>query len=217
MSDVSADLADLRRDFSSRPLRRDDLDADPVRQFDGWFREALAAGIIDANAMSVATCDARGQPSSRMVLLKFYDNAGFVFYTNLESRKAGEISGNPRVALLFFWPELRRQVRIEGEAAQVPAADTLRYFLRRPRDSQIGAWVSAQSSVIPTRAVLEQKFAELKASFGRGEVPLPAFWGGYRVRPAMVEFWQGRENRLHDRFRYRREGGEAWQVERLAP
>jgi pyridoxamine 5'-phosphate oxidase len=217
MSEVSADLADLRRDFSSRPLRRGDMAPDPVQQFDDWFREALAANVIDANAMSVATCDAHGQPASRMVLLKYYDAAGFVFYTNLESRKAGEISGNARVALLFFWPELRRQVRIEGEAAQVPVADTLRYFLRRPRDSQIGAWVSAQSSVISTRAVLEQKFAELQARFGRGEVPLPSFWGGYRVRPAMIEFWQGRENRLHDRFRYRREAGESWQVERLAP
>ena len=217
MNEVSGDLADLRRDFSSRPLRRDDLDPDPVRQFDAWFREALAGGILDANAMSVATCDAQGQPSSRVVLLKFYDSAGFVFYTNLESRKASEISGNRRVALLFFWPELRRQVRIEGEAAQVPAADTLRYFMRRPRDSQIGAWVSAQSSVISTRALLEQKFAELQARFGRGEIPLPSFWGGYRVRPGTIEFWQGRENRLHDRFRYRRDPGETWEVERLAP
>lgn len=217
MNEVSADLADLRRDFSSRPLRRDDLDPDPVRQFDGWFREALAAGILDANAMSVATCDTGGQPSSRMVLLKFYDKAGFVFYTNLESRKAGEIAGNARVALLFFWPELRRQVRIEGEATRVSTAETLRYFLRRPRDSQIGAWVSAQSSVISTRAVLEQKFGELQARFGRGEIPLPSFWGGYQVQPAMVEFWQGRENRLHDRFRYRRDVGDSWQVERLAP
>ena len=217
MSEVSVDLANLRRDFSSRPLRRDDLDPDPVRQFDTWFGEALAAGVIDANAMSVATCDAEGQPSSRMVLLKFYDHAGLVFYTNLESRKASEIAGNHRVALLFFWPELRRQVRIEGEATQVPTTDTLRYFLRRPRDSQIGAWVSAQSSVISTRAVLEQKFAELQARFGRGEIPLPSFWGGYRVRPAVIEFWQGRESRLHDRFRYRRDADDSWQVERLAP
>jgi len=217
MNEVSADLADLRRDFSSRPLRRGDLDPDPVRQFDGWFREALAAGIIDANAMSVATCDAAGQPSSRMVLLKFYDAAGFVFYTNLESRKATDIAANARVALLFFWPELRRQLRIEGEASRLPVADTLRYFLRRPRDSQIGAWVSAQSSVISTRAVLEQKFAELSAKLGSGEVPLPSFWGGYRVRPALLEFWQGRANRLHDRLRYQRDAGDRWQIERLAP
>jgi len=212
-----ADLADLRRDYRSQPLRRSELAADPLQQFDTWFQQALQAEVLDANAMSVATCAAGGQPSSRMVLLKHYDASGFVFYTNLESRKAAELAGNDRVALLFFWPELRRQLRIEGRAQRVPTSEALRYFLRRPRDSQIGAWVSDQSRVIEARAVLEQKFSEMLARFGRGEISLPDFWGGYRVAPLMLEFWQGRESRLHDRFRYQLQEDSSWLIERLAP
>lgn len=216
MPDISKDLADLRREYRSQPLRRADLDADPIVQFDRWFQDAMRAGALDANAMSVATVSADGQPSSRMVLLKFYDQRGFVFYTNLGSRKAKEIEANPKVALLFFWPEIHRQVKIRGSATRTSAAESLSYFLRRPRDSQLGAWVSHQSQAISSRAVLEQKFNEMRHKFSVGEIPLPSFWGGYRASVDVVEFWQGQESRLHDRFLYARAAGH-WQIERLAP
>jgi pyridoxamine 5'-phosphate oxidase len=216
MAEVSKDLADLRRDYSSRPLRSADLDPDPIVQFDRWYEEATRAQALDANAMSVATVGADGQPSSRMVLLKFYDRRGFVFYTNLGSRKASEIAANSRVALLFFWPEVHRQVKIRGAATRTTAAESLAYFMRRPRDSQLGAWVSNQSHVISSRLVLEQKFTEMKQKFSAGEIPLPSFWGGYRVSPDAIEFWQGQESRLHDRLLYTLAGGH-WRIERLAP
>ncbi len=213
---IAQDLADLRREYRSRPLHRADLDPDPLVQFDRWFGEATHAGLPDANAMSVATVAADGQPSSRMVLLKYYDAQGFVFYTNLGSRKAAELGANPRAALLFFWPELFRQVKIRGRAARTSAAENLAYFMRRPRDSQLGAWVSSQSQPISSRAVLEQKFTEMKQKFAQGEVPLPSFWGGYRVAPDYIEFWQGQEGRLHDRLAYTRDDS-GWNIERLAP
>ena len=216
MADTRQDLADLRREFRGQPLRRADLDADPFVQFDRWFQEATRAAVPEPNAMCLATVAADGQPSSRTVLLKFYDRSGFVFYTNYGSRKARERAANPRVALLLFWPELFRQVKIRGHASRCSSAESLAYFLRRPRDSQLGAWVSSQSQVISSRAVLEQKFAEMKQKFAAGEVPLPSFWGGYRVVPQDIEFWQGQENRLHDRFAYSRKG-DGWQIERLAP
>jgi len=216
MPDISKDLADLRRDYRSQALRRADLDADPIVQFDRWFQDATRAGGLDANAMSVATVSADGQPSSRTVLLKFYDQRGFVFYTNLGSRKAKEIEANPKVALLFFWPEIHRQVKVRGTAARTSVAESLGYFMRRPRDSQLGAWVSNQSQAISSRAVLEQKFTEMKQKFSAGEIPLPSFWGGYRVSADAIEFWQGQESRLHDRFLYTRAAG-AWHLERLAP
>ncbi len=216
MTDTRQDLADLRREYRCRPLRRVELDADPFVQFDRWFNEAVKAAVPEPNAVSVATVAADGQPSLRTVLLKFYDRKGFVFYTNYGSRKARELDGNPRIALLFFWPELFRQVKIRGQAERCSTAESLGYFLRRPRDSQLGAWVSSQSQVISSRAVLEQKFAEMKQKFAVGEVPLPSFWGGFRVVPAEIEFWQGQESRLHDRFAYTRASG-GWRMERLAP
>jgi pyridoxamine 5'-phosphate oxidase len=217
MTEPNKDLADLRREYSTQPLRRQDLDSSPCRQFDRWFEEALKIEAMDANAMSIATVSPEGQPSLRTVLLKYYDEAGFVFYTNLGSRKAGEIGKNPQVALLFYWHELHRQVKIHGHAEKITAAENLKYFLRRPRDSQLGAWVSRQSSVVSSRAILENKFDEMKRKFADGKVPLPSFWGGYRVAPASLEFWQGRESRLHDRFIYRQTDEKDWLIDRLAP
>jgi len=217
MTKISKDLADLRREYSTQPLNREDLNADPFTQFDRWFQEALKAESMDANAMSVATVSSDGQPSTRTVLLKYYDETGFVFYTNLSSRKAGEIKTNPKVALLFYWHEVHRQVKILGTAEQTTAAENVAYFMRRPRDSQLGAWVSHQSSVISSRSVLLNKFAEMKQKYTDGEIPLPSFWGGYRVEANSIEFWQGRESRLHDRFLYTRTESDRWCFERLAP
>jgi pyridoxamine 5'-phosphate oxidase len=213
---MTIDIANLRRDYRTRRLDDGTLDPDPFRQFAQWFAEALETQVLDPNAMSVASVAADGQPSLRTVLLKYYDASGFVFYTNLESRKAREINANPRVALLFYWAELSRQVRITGSASHTSATENLRYFLSRPRDSQIGAWVSAQSSVIGSRSLIENKFMEIRRKFSAGEVPLPSFWGGYRVQPETIEFWQAGEHRLHDRFLYSR-SGPGWSIARLAP
>ena len=216
MSDVNRDIADLRREYRMKPLTRKDLDPNPFRQFAGWFDEALETEAMDPNAMSIATVDPDGQPSLRTVLLKYYGEDGFVFYTNLSSHKATDIDGNDRVALLFYWHEVHRQIKILGRAQKISMAENVRYFMRRPRDSQIGAWVSRQSSIISSRSILENKFAELKQKYAAGEIPLPSFWGGYRVVPTSIEFWQGRESRLHDRFVYTLDD-EDWRIERLAP
>ena len=210
------DIEALRRDYTRGGLDRDDLADDPVRQFAGWFEQARSAEVVEPNAMSLATVDADGRVSARTVLLKYFGNDGFVFFTNYESRKAADIAANPRVALLFPWLALERQVRIEGAAERISKTDSLAYFLKRPHGSQLGAWVSQQSAVISSRSLLEQKMDEIKRKFAAGEVPLPSFWGGYRVRPDAFEFWQGRSNRLHDRFRYTSEG-DGWRIERLAP
>lgn len=209
-------LAALRQSYTKADLTEATIRPDPTDQFDDWFQQALAAGVPEPNAMTLATATADGFPSARIVLLKSFDRKGYVFYTNYTSRKAEELAGNPRAALLFFWPELERQVRIEGRVEKVTTAESVKYFLSRPYGSQIGAWVSPQSSVITTRSLLEQKWDDMKRKFQEGKVPLPDFWGGYRVIPSSVEFWQGRPNRLHDRLRFRQSDGQ-WILERLAP
>ena len=210
------DVSGMRRSQTGEPLGRKDLDEDPFRQFEAWFAAACDSSTLDPNAMSIATVDADHRPFSRTVLLKYFDRRGFVFFTNLESNKAKHIAANENVSLLFFWPVLGRQVGIRGTAGRISTAETLRYFMSRPRGSQIGAWVSAQSSVISSRSLLEAKYAEIREKFAEGEVPVPSFWGGYRVVPREFEFWQGRPDRLHDRFLYSM-GSEGWQIERLAP
>lgn len=211
------DVSDLRRSATGPALEREDLDKDPIVQFGLWFGEACDSDRMDPNAMTLSTVDAGNRPASRTVLLKYFDQRGFVFFTNLESSKAGHIAANAHVALLFFWRELGRQISIRGRAGKIPTSETLRYFATRPRGSQIGAWVSSQSSIISTRSLLEAKFEELKQKFRDREVPLPSFWGGYRVIPEEMEFWQGRTNRLHDRFIYTRQDDDRWRIDRLAP
>lgn len=209
-------VADLRREYRRAELRREDLAGTPVEQFRRWFEQARSAELTEPNAMTLATADAAGRVTARTVLLKAYDERGFVFFTNYGSRKAGQMAENPRVALLFAWLDLERQVAIEGLVEKISAAESLRYFLSRPRGSQLGAWVSEQSRVVSSRRVLEEKFQSLLRKFGEGEVPKPDWWGGYRVVPEAVEFWQGGRNRIHDRFVYRRvEDG--WSIERLQP
>ena len=190
--------------------------ADPFVQFERWFRFALDSGIAEPNAFSLATVGTDGMPSQRAVLLKFFDEKGFVFYTNYNSRKAQEMADNAQVAMLFPWFALQRQIKIQGRVEKVSREQTLKYFLSRPRDSQLGAWTSPQSRVIDSRALLLNQWAKMKEKFARGEVPLPDFWGGYRIVPTLFEFWQGQPSRLHDRFEYRTNGAE-WQMTRLAP
>lgn len=213
------DLFEFRREYLLGGLRREDLDDNPFVQFGIWFKHACECNVKEPNAMAVSTVNANGEPSSRIVLLKSWDESGFVFYTNYESSKASDISVNPEVSALFFWPDLERQIRINGAASKVSAAESLRYFLTRPFGSRIGAWVSHQSSIITSRSLLEMQFDKMKRKFANGRVPLPDFWGGFRIRPRYFEFWQGRENRLHDRFGYVKSdcGGNSWKIERLAP
>lgn len=210
------DIGDMRRDFESDGLDRNDLNADPIRQFETWFQAAREAGILEPNAMSLATTGSDLQPDVRTVLLKYFDQSGFVFYTNYGSRKAHELSANPQAALLFPWLGLNRQVVIQGPVEKVSTGESLRYFASRPRGSQIGAWVSEQSRAINSRGLLEQKVAEIRRRFGEGDIPLPDFWGGYRVIPTRIEFWQGRPSRLHDRFEYLKDG-DGWRIQRLQP
>ena len=211
------DISNLRREFTHTGLSRETLDPDPLRQFEQWFQQAEQAGLDQPNAMSLATAAADGAVSVRTVLLKLFDADGFVFYTNYGSRKAQDIAANAQVALLFPWLLLDRQVKIQGRAEKVSAAESLRYFTSRPRGSQLGAWSSAQSRVVSSRSLLEGEFQRLKEKFLHREIPLPDFWGGYRVAPTSIEFWQGRENRMHDRFRYVKQAEGAWRIERLAP
>ncbi|MGO1297587.1 MAG: pyridoxamine 5'-phosphate oxidase [Vibrio sp.] len=210
------ELADIRREYIRGGLRRDDLLANPVDQFNLWLSQAVDAKLIDPTAMTVATVDQHGQPFQRIVLLKNVEKDGFIFYTNLGSRKAQHIESNRYVSLHFPWHNLERQVHITGVAEKLTAKENMTYFTSRPKDSQIAAIASRQSSRISARGVLEGTFLELKKKFANGDIPVPSFWGGYRIRPTSMEFWQGGENRLHDRFIYSREEDE-WMIERLAP
>lgn len=211
------DLSALRNEYTQDGLVRDELSSDPFSQFETWFNQATHSEVMEVNAMQLATVSPLGAPALRTVLLKSFDEQGFVFYTNYGSQKAEHIAQNPKVTALFFWKELERQVEISGTAVRVPTAESLKYFLSRPRGSQLGAWVSAQSSAISSRGFLEQKLGEMKRKFGDGEIPLPDFWGGYRIVPETVEFWQGRPNRLHDRFEYRLQAENDWEIARLSP
>lgn len=213
---MAMDIDHIRRDYLAKGLEREDLADSPFVQFEHWLRHAVDAGLADPTAMSLGTIDSSGRPWQRMVLLKHFDADGAVFFTNLGSRKAQAIAANPRVCLLFPWNTMERQVIIGGVAERVSARQTLAYFLSRPHESQLAAWASAQSRPISSRTLLEDEFARLKAKFAAGQVPVPDFWGGYRVRPDVFEFWQGRPSRMHDRFEYRLEG-HSWHIERLAP
>ncbi len=210
-------FAELRREYMLQGLSEANLDPDPFRQFRTWYDAAVAAGLIEPNAMTLATASKDGRPAARMVLLKGFDPAGFVFYTNYESRKARELAENPWAALVLFWVELERQVRIEGRIEQVSPQESDAYFQSRPRGSQLGSSASHQSQVIPGREMLERRVEELEAEYQDRDVLRPSFWGGYRVVPDAIEFWQGRPDRLHDRLRYRRQDDGSWVIERLSP
>jgi pyridoxamine 5'-phosphate oxidase len=211
-------IADIRREYARARLDETDVSHDPFVEFARWFAEAQEAEVLEPTAMTLATATADGAPSARVVLLKGFDERGFVFFTDYRSRKGAELEANPRAALVFHWGELERQVRITGGVALVSRQDSEHYYKTRPLGSRLGAWASHQSRVIPSRAVLEGDLHEVEARFPDGDPPLPPHWGGYRVVPDTIEFWQGRESRLHDRIRYVREGrGKGWRVERLSP
>ncbi len=217
MNESALPISELRREYVGGGLERDALAPDPMDQFRAWFDQARAADLLEPNAMTLATADRSGRVTARTVLLKAFDHRGFVFFTNYGSRKAVQIAENPQVALLFTWLPLERQVEITGPAEKISSAESLAYFASRPFGSRLGAWVSQQSRVIPSRKVLEMKFEEMKRKFANGEVPLPDFWGGFRVTPQTVEFWQGSPSRLHDRFLYTRTSSGDWKIERISP
>jgi pyridoxamine 5'-phosphate oxidase len=217
MEKRSFDQAGFRHEYIGEGLRRRDLDPDPIKQFDVWFTAAAKAGIHDANAMALATATLDGKPSARVVLLKDFDESGFVFYTNYASEKGRQLEENPRAALVLYWMEVERQIRIEGTVEKTSREESEQYFHTRPAGAQLGAWASRQSEVIDARRVLNARLEEMTQRFAQGEIPLPPHWGGYRLRPERIEFWQGRPDRLHDRFRYTRKADGSWQIDRLAP
>jgi pyridoxamine 5'-phosphate oxidase len=210
------DIGELRRDYTQRGLDLADLNPDPFVQFELWFKQAQEADLLEPNALVLSTVSPAGSPYQRTVLLKYFDRDGFVFFTNYGSRKAQHMASNAQVSLLFPWYPLERQLAIVGTASKISAAESLRYFASRPRSSQLGAWVSQQSSIISSRQLLEMQFETMREKFLHREVPLPDFWGGYRVQPTSFEFWQGRPSRLHDRFLYSQAAGQ-WAIARLAP
>ena len=213
---MAMDLTFIRQGYKDKGLNIEDLNANPIFQFESWFEDAKKSEPIPT-AMSLSTVNNNGEPTLRTVLLKLFDRKGFVFFTNYKSRKADNITNNPNVAVLFNWVALERQVRITGVAEKIKTKESIKYFMSRPRGSQLGAWVSDQSSVLSSRKILELKLEEMKRKFSDGEIPLPDFWGGYRIIPKTYEFWQGRPNRLHDRFIYTKQGNAPWRIDRIAP
>ncbi|WP_416694355.1 pyridoxamine 5'-phosphate oxidase [Candidatus Pseudothioglobus sp. Uisw_050_01] len=211
---MTGDLSNLRKEYLKSGIVKDDLKSNPIEQFSLWFDQAIEANIIEPSAMSLATSD--DYIGIRTVLLKFFDDKGFVFFTNYESKKSKQLQNNPQAALLFPWLALERQVKIIGSVEKITKLESLKYFSSRPKDSQIGAWASQQSSKISSRAILVDQFAVMKKKFANGQIPLPEFWGGYRVVPQSIEFWQGRESRLHDRLIYERKDN-GWNISRLSP
>lgn len=212
-----SELSGLRHEYDTHGLRRADLHSDPIEQFRAWFAAAMAAELRDVNAMSLATASADGKPSVRIVLLKGIDRRGFCFFTNYESEKGRQLDANPFASLGFYWIQLERQVRISGPVERTSREDSAAYFHSRPIGSRLGAWVSKQSEVIDARQILDARMEAMRERFHNAEIPVPPHWGGYRVKPEQMEFWQGRPNRLHDRFRYTRKPDDTWQIDRLAP
>jgi pyridoxamine 5'-phosphate oxidase len=214
---MSKTLAELRHEYALGALRKADVDPDPIRQFQRWLQEAIAAQLPEPNAMTLATADRTGRPYARVVLLKDCDASGFVFFTNYRSDKGRQLTENPRAALVFLWLELERQVRIEGAVGKIPPAESEAYFRIRPREGRLGALASRQSQVVASREILDQRYQQLDAQFPDDNIPMPSQWGGYRVKPDLLEFWQGRHGRMHDRLRYRLQPGGVWLLERLEP
>ena len=211
------DLSNIRREYTKSGLRRSSLPENPLTLFQQWLAQSIEAKIVDPTAMTLATVDENGQPFQRIVLLKQVDDEGMVFYTNLGSRKAKHLAFNNKVSLHFPWHSIERQVHVTGTAISLSTTEVIKYFLSRPKESQLAAWASKQSERISARSILESKFIELKQKFDKGDIPLPSFWGGYRVKIDSIEFWQGGEHRLHDRFLYQRKSDQNWSIDRLAP
>ncbi len=216
MNDISS-LEALRQKYAEEGLDHTNLHSNPLMQFQTWYQQAIESGMAEPNGMCLATASATGAPSQRTVLMKSYDDNGFIFYTNFGSRKSRQMADNDQVSLIFPWISLHRQVIIEGTATKISTAESMKYFSTRPRGSKLGAWSSHQSEVLSTRSLLEAKLEQMKNKFAKGEIPLPSFWGGYRVKPVRIEFWQGRQHRLHDRFLFTLTRDISWKAERLAP